>query len=353
LVKRGFSSEIAERAALPQKESTAKHYEYVWKKYVGWLDSRGTPDPTKTTVQILILYLSHLKKEGKAVSTIHAVKSAIVKTLEQITGDSLVEGGTLADFLKNMKQSVPVTKLKFPKWELGVVLRGLRSETFEPLDQVDLRYLTFKTVFLVALASAARVSEISALSAQEGFIRIKPDKSKITLKPFEGFLAKNQRSSEPPREFTIKSLRHHVQTGDPERLLCPVRAIRIYLDRTNEFRGLRKRLFISYRPKISREIGVNTISRWLRETIKLSYQVQKSSELETLYKVSAHEVRAIATSLMAWKNTSIMEVLQAAYWKNHNTFTDYYLRDMTSTSRKLQVQGGAVVCAGRELVLDI
>jgi hypothetical protein len=97
---------------------------------------------------------------------------------------------------------------------------------------------------------------------------------------------------------------------------------------------------------------VNTISRWIRETIKLSYQVQKSTEIEKLYQVSAHKVRAIATSFLAWKNTSIAEVLQAAYWRNHSTFTDF-MRDMVYTPRKLRNQGGAVVCAGRELVLDI
>jgi hypothetical protein len=234
----------------------------------------------------------------------------------------------LGDFLKSLKQKVPVQKVKFPKWELCIVLKGLRSEQFEPLDQVNFRNLTYKTVFLVALASAARVSEISALSAEEGFVRFKPDKSRVTLRPQVGFVAKNQQPTDPPRDMVIQSLRQHAQDTDPERLLCPVRALRIYLERTNVFRKDRKKLFISYWEKSTKEISVNTISRWIRETIKLSYQVQKSSEIEKLYQVSAHEVRAIATSLLAWKNTSIAEVLRAAHWSNHSTFTDFYLRDL-------------------------
>ena len=98
---------------------------------------------------------------------------------------------------------------------------------------------------------------------------------------------------------------------------------------------------------------MSTFSRWLNRAIKLSYYFQKSSEFEKLYQVSAHEIRAIATSLLAWKNTSIAEVLQAAHWKNHSTFTDFYLRNMVSYTKILKSQGGAVVCAGRELVLDI
>ncbi len=353
LVERGFPEEVAIRAAKPQRESTSRNYDSIWQKFVGWLDSRGISDPTKTTVQLIVLYLDHLQKAGRAVSTILVHKSAIVKTLYQITGFSLNESGTLADYLKNMKQNVPKNKLSFPKWELCVVLKGLRDKPFEPLDKVDIKYLTYKTVFLISLASAARVSEISALSAQEGFVRIKQDKSKVTLKPFEGFLAKNQTSMEPPREYSIKSLHQHIPFDDPERFLCPVRAIRIYLERTNRFRGDKRKLFISLCPNYSKEIGVNTISRWIRETIKLSYSSQKSSEIETLFRVSAHEVRAIATSLAAWRNVAIKDILKAAYWKSHNTFTDFYLRDMVSSTRKLNKQGNSVVCAGKELVLDI
>jgi hypothetical protein len=294
-----------------------------------------------------------LKKEGKAISTILAYKACIVKTIAQATGDTLLEGSTLTDFLKNLKSEVPKKSLQFPKWELCVVLRGLRLPPFEPLNEIEIKYLSFKTVFLVALASAARVSEISALSAEEGFISMKEDKSQVTLRPFAGFMAKNQTGEDPPREYVIKSLMHHIQGDDPERLLCPVRAIRVYLKRTNKFREDKKKLFISLNPKYKRELGVNTISRWIREAIKLAYQMQGSADIEKLYSISAHEVRAISTSLLAWKNTAIKEILKAAYWKCHNTFTQYYLRNMTLASKRLHRQGSGVISAGKELVLDI
>jgi hypothetical protein len=86
--------------------------------------------------------------------------------IAQATGDTLLEGSTLADFLKNLKSKV----LKFPKWELCIVLRGLRLPPLESMNEIEIKYISFRTVFLVALASAARVSEISALSAEEGFV---------------------------------------------------------------------------------------------------------------------------------------------------------------------------------------
>ena len=86
-----------------------------------------------------------------------------------------------------------------------------------------------KTVFSTVLASAAHVSELGTLFAEQGFVRIKDDKLKVVLTVFEGFLAKNKRTTEAPREYTIRALRDHVPIDDPERLLCPVRALSIYL----------------------------------------------------------------------------------------------------------------------------
>jgi hypothetical protein len=101
LSKRGFPEEVAEKAAEPQRNSTLRAYEHIWKKYVSWLVSRGSTDPLKTTVQLLILYLMELKKENKAVGTILVHKAYIVKTLERLTDGKLQESGTLADLVKN------------------------------------------------------------------------------------------------------------------------------------------------------------------------------------------------------------------------------------------------------------
>ena len=281
-------------------------------------------------------------------------KSCIVKTYNQMTGDHLDGSGTLTDFCKNLAREVPREKFKFPKWDLTIVLKGLREAPFEPLEDIDLKYLSFKTVFLIALASAARVSELHALSAESGFIRFTVDKSTVFLAPVIGFLAKNQRPDEAPREMSINSLRNHAPPGDPERLLCPVRALRAYLTRTNKFRGKRKKLFLSLMPKKRTEITVHTLSRWLRETIKLTYQFQKPHELAQLYSIPVHEIRALAASLPVYQSASILDVLKTASWKHHNTFTDFYLRDLSVYSKKLSAKDGdMVVAAGKEINLKL
>ena len=52
-----------------------------------------------------------------------------------------------------------------PPWNLEVVLSALKKPPYEPIESADIRALTLKTVFLVALTSARRVSEIHALRA--------------------------------------------------------------------------------------------------------------------------------------------------------------------------------------------
>ena len=62
--------------------------------------------------------------------------------------------------------------------------------------------------------------------------------------------------------------------------------------------------------------------------------MQGSADIE-LYNVSAQGARVISTFLAVWKNASVKNFFQAAHWRSHNTFTDFYLKDMAS-ERKLQ-----------------
>ena len=59
---------------------------------------------------------------------------------------------------------VPRTWVSAPSCNLDVVLRVLSLAPFEPLRSSSFRDLTKKTLFLVALATAIRVSELQALT---------------------------------------------------------------------------------------------------------------------------------------------------------------------------------------------
>ena len=143
-----------------------------------------------------------------------------------------------------------------------MVLRFLNSSEFEPLPEASLRALSQKTLFLVVLATAKRVGELQALSSVGTFVR-----SDACLSYVPQFVAKSESLTRSiPRSFLVKSLSDFAAGLDDDLLLCPVRALRIYLDRTRSVAPVRHRLFISPR-RPSRTMSKNAVSFFLREVI--------------------------------------------------------------------------------------
>jgi hypothetical protein len=113
-----------------------------------------------------------------------------------------------------------------------------------------------------------------------------------------------------------------------DKLLCPVRAIKIYLYRVQEFRGGRKELFVPYKPGAKQSISPVTISSWIQKTIKLAYQ-DSTSEEAALGQVRAHDLRAMAASWNLHCSIPLPDILRAAQWRCPTTFTAFYLQDMS------------------------
>jgi hypothetical protein len=95
-----------------------------------------------------------------------------------------------------------------PKWDLSVVLRALMGFPFEPNDMVSLKFFTYKTVFLVALATAQRLSELHAFAFVKSAFR---EGGQVILGFIAGFLAKNQVANASSRPVTILSLSRSVK----------------------------------------------------------------------------------------------------------------------------------------------
>ena len=86
------------------------------------------------------------------------------------------------------------------------------------------------------------------------------------------------------------------------------------------------------------------ISFFLQDTIKTSHE-SFPEEFGPLLKVRAHDIWGIATSMLLWKNSSITSILEAACWKTHSVFANYYLRDIQRQEGDVSALG-PVVAAG-------
>ena len=149
----------------------------------------------------------------------------------------------ISELIRALELKRPVSRSLAPKWDLACVLWSLTKAPYEPLDQATLQFLTWKTVFLLTMASAKRRSEIHALSIEESHLQFTSDGTVILLSQ-PGFLAKNQLPSMASKPFKIPSLAQTCGDQDTDRLLCPVRALKFYLKRVKSLRASRKRLFI-------------------------------------------------------------------------------------------------------------
>ena len=117
-------------------------------------------------------------------------------------------------------------------WNLSVVLNELTKVPYEPMKDTDLKHLTLKTVFLLLLASGKHRSEIHAWVANK--VSNLGQWEKVALFPSSDFIAKNElprEGSQSVSPVTIPALTTIVDRQFKEdRTLCPVRALRYYLD---------------------------------------------------------------------------------------------------------------------------
>lgn len=216
-----------------------------------------------------------------------------------------------------------------PRWNLPWVLTWLNSERFEPLLPAPLADLTKKTIFLVALASASRVSELHALSVAEGCFQRRSD-GLVELLPDPHFLAKNHIPSMRAQSIRIPSLKSS-DMSPQARMQDPVRALKIYIRRTKDRRGGRTRLFRPIRSDKD-DITAQTISSWLRGVISSAYQ-EISPQAAKILKVRAHKIRAVSSSLALSRNCASRDIVQAVGWRFESTFARFHLRDLASHRR--------------------
>ena len=232
---------------------------------------------------------------------------------------SISSDPVLKDLLRSFSLEKPKQKDLRPSWDLDDVLKHLNSTTYEPLDSAPLRELTKKTLFLVSLATAKRVSELQSLSAS-----VASRGQDLSLSYLPSFVAKTESVSNPlPRSFLLKSLEDFVGNLEEERLLCPVRALRIYLARTRSITNRSTSLFVSPgRP--SSPLSKNALSFLLREVISGANALTGFGD----HSRGAHSIRGISTSFNFWKNWSVSRVLEAATWRTNSVFAAFYLKDI-------------------------
>ena len=237
----------------------------------------------------------------------------------------------LKDLIRSFEISAPRPLFPPPPWDLDKVLQYLSGPPFEPLARASFLDKTKKALFLLAMATAKKVSELQALSFSVSF---QGEDLVLYYDPF--FRAKTESASNPlPRSIIVPSLSDFA--GDlSERVQCPVRAIKFLRKAARSASFIPSRLFISPR-NLER-----AMSFYLRQLIV------DSGAVSTSRPPRAHDIRGIATSLNYYSNLSLSNFMQVATGKSNRVFASRYLKEASATQDNIQ-QFGPLVIAGDRL----
>ena len=212
--------EVAERIAAPQRSSKRTIYKSK-------LDFS-----TPSVKQVSDFFMNLYQDLNRHPSTIDGYRTAIVDTLGQ-TGLHISQSSDLLKLLSSFHRDCPKRSRNLSRWNLSVVLNELTKAPFEPMKDIDLKHLTLKTAFLLALASGKCRSEIHTWVAN--IVSILGQWEKVALFPSSDLIAKKQLAREGSQSVspvTIPAL-----TTIVDRQFKEDRTLRYYLDRTKDFLG--------------------------------------------------------------------------------------------------------------------
>ena len=342
---------VIQYAAVPQRPSTAGLYDKQWEAFSKFCSDRSV-HPLNSTEVTVAEYLVSMFENGAQPSTIKVHRAAILSVLTH-TSPHMGDSKLIKNCIRRFEIERPRTRRVLPKFDVNLVLWQLLKPPFTNEDgqsdrDIPLDTFVCKVAFLLALACGSRSSELHAFTrAPDSLTRERKEGGGtiMCLRTFPGFLAKNDRPDGIPPPVKIPSMFQLVGAREPERFWCPVRAVDVYLARTQgpEYDTADARLLRHPNPKVTTTKG--HVALWIRRAISLAYE-HSGSGSEAPHHVNAHEVRAVAHSLAAYNGATIREVLDAARWQGEESFFRHYIRDMSQSLAGPAGQAPIVV-AGR------
>ena len=323
----GFSEEVISTMLQARASSTLAGYNSKWNIFVRWCHSRKL-DPHHSSVTNICSFLQEKLQGGLQWQTLKGYVAAISACHKAFSACSLGKDTRIAQFLKGSFRVKPPVKPIVPAWDLHVVLQAISGAPFEPMNVASLKYVTWKTAFLLAITSAARVSELQALDSSPDLCKVCKSHALLRLNP--AFIPKCTIVEYLNREIELEALFPEPSTVEQRamRKHCPVRALLFYLDRTKKDRK-DSQLLLSYKPgQLGEKVSKSTIARWIQETIIMSYSLMGRALPRS--EVHAQSTRAVAASLADVKGVSSADLCKAATWQDGSVFARHYRLNMAA-----------------------
>ena len=317
LSTKGFSQRVRDLLSASWRAGTQRDYSCKFRQFSSWCSQRQI-DLYSASLAECAEFLTFLFHKGLQYRTIAGYRSMLSSVLQPIDNIPVGQHPYIIRLLKGTFNSRPPRVKLLPEWDLRLILKLLKKPPFEPLWLAPLKYLTWKSVFLVAITTFRRSSDIQALMLGGGNVSMQ--NRAIT------FIRQGLSKSDRPRHVNSKIV---VPAFSEDKLLDPVRVLKCYLKRTKKFRNFgqdqaKMGLFLSFMEP-HKPVTSQTIAKWLVRVIKLAYE-------DSGTKVKGHSTRAIGPSWALYNGASMSSILDAADWSKESTFVRFYLRDLNEAA---------------------
>ncbi len=311
--------EVALTITSARAPSTRRAYTLKWNLFVEWCSSHQE-DPRRCSIRAVLSFLQQGLERRLSPSTLKVYVAAISAYHDPVEGKSVGKHNLVVRFLRGARRLNPPRPPSLPSWDLALVLRALITAPFEPLQSVELKFLSMKTLLLTALASIKRVGDLQAFSVDDSCLQFGPADSSATLRPRPGYVPKVPTT--PFRDQVVNLQALPPEEADPAlALLCPVRALRQYTDRTQSFRTS-EQLFVCYGgQQKGKAVSKQRMAHWIVDAITLAYEAQG---VPCPLRLRAHSTRGVASSWALARGTSLADICRAAGWATPNTFARFY-----------------------------
>ncbi len=270
-------AEVQETIASARASATRKLYSSKWGIFESWCLVRAI-DPVNCPVGPVLEFLQERLTVGVAATTLRVYVAAIAaqRELDEIP---LGRHRMVSTFMRGVRRLRPVRPMAVPSWDLSVVLEGLVTAPFEPLESASEQILSLKVTILLALTSLKRVGDLQAFSVIETCMDIAPGLVKVTLRPRPGYMVWRKSS---------------------QLLVC--------------FGAGRRGLATSKQ----------RIYHWVTDAIS-AYEARN---LPSPLSLRAHSTRGVASSQALFRRVPLEDICVVAGWSSLHTFVKFYNLDV-------------------------
>nr|XP_054597211.1 uncharacterized protein LOC107396174 [Nothobranchius furzeri] len=303
--------------------STRATYARCWQRFATWCSGRDV-DPGSCSLHEVLRYLRHLFDKGRAASTLKVHLAAISANHLLVDGRSIGAHCLVTQFLRGVRRLRPALCRPAPAWDLPLVLRAMCGPPFEPMTTAPLAVVSVKTAFLLAVTSAKRVSELHALDISPACLRWKADGSGVTLWPNVAFLPKVLPAGYVNAAIELGAYFPPPFLSEEQRranLLCPVRALQLYIVATNTVRQSNQLFVCHGGVNRGRALSKQRLSHWVVDAIAMAYAAVGAVAPPGIV---CHSTRSVATSWAAMRGVPLADVCAAASWATPCTFARFY-----------------------------